>query len=426
MKMKTDTIKDNISHTYRFSLRNKNIFRLFRPVHFSLLICTILFVSCKEEGIGQYPVDSIPPQKISNPVITNVKGGATITYDLPLDKDLLYVKATYTLPNGQVRETLASAFVNELHIRGFAKSVKLNIALTTVDRSQNESEPVLVEIEPMDSPIFDIYESLYVIASFGGIKLNWDNLENEEVLVGVIARNEEDVYVPVENFYSTVNQGDVAVRGLESKEIDFGIYVRDIYSNYTDTLFVTLTPWEESELDKSLWRAMPMCNSVAVVSQWGEAMPVLWNNIYITEGIFYLNKPSGSTENLFFTMDLGVSTKLSRFKFWGRNNYYFNLHHPKEFEVWGTNDPDVANGDACSWEGWHLLLSDTSEKPSGPDPVAFANLTSEDIALAHAGEEYEFELETPFVRYIRYRTLRTWTNSTSSFLSELSFWGQIN
>lgn len=422
MKIKTTKKVSFIKRTS--SERKKQVLSFYMPILFLMLVCSILLTSCKEEVIGQYPVDSTPPQKIANPLVTNIKGGATIKYDLPQDKDLLYVKAIYKLPNGEQKETLASAFVNELTIKGFARSTKTNVQLVTVDRSQNESDPVTVEIEPFDSSIFEIYESLSVIASFGGIKLKWDNTDNEEVMIGVLYKDEENSFVPLENFYSSVDLGDVAVRGMESEETEFGIYIRDIYNNYTDTLVLMLTPWEESELDKSLWRQMPLCSSFKI-SPWGaSSMTVLWDGIYITESIFYLN--NSTSEHIFFTMDLGVTAKLSRFKFWGRNNWYFNLHHPKEIEIWGTNDPEVANSDPCSWKGWELLLSPVSTKPSGPDATAFANLTTEDLALARAGEEFEFPLEVPKVRYIRFRTVRTWTDSSSSFLGELTFWGQAN
>ena len=422
MKIKTTKKVSFIKRTS--SERKKQVLSFYMPILFLMLVCSILLTSCKEEVIGQYPVDSTPPQKIANPLVTNIKGGATIKYDLPQDKDLLYVKAIYKLPNGEQKETLASAFVNELTIKGFARSTKTNVQLVTVDRSQNESDPVTVEIEPFDSSIFEIYESLSVIASFGGIKLKWDNTDNEEVMIGVLYKDEENSFVPLENFYSSVDLGDVAVRGMESEETEFGIYIRDIFNNYTDTLVLMLTPWEESELDKSLWRQMPLCSSFKI-SPWGaSSMTVLWDGIYITESIFYLN--NSTSEHIFFTMDLGVTAKLSRFKFWGRNNWYFNLHHPKEIEIWGTNDPEVANSDPCSWEGWELLLSPVSTKPSGPDATAFANLTTEDLALARAGEEFEFPLEVPKVRYIRFRTVRTWTDSSSSFLGELTFWGQAN
>lgn len=423
MKIKTTKKVSFIKRTS--SERKKQVLSFYMPILFLMLVCSILLTSCKEEVIGQYPVDSTPPQKIANPLVTNTKGGATIKYDLPQDKDLLYVKAIYKLPNGIQKETLASAFVNELTIRGFARSTKTNVQLVTVDRSQNESDPVTVEIEPFDSSIFDIYESLSVIASFGGIKLNWENTTNEEVMVGVLYKDEENSFVPLENFYTSVDLGDVAVRGMESEETEFGIYIRDIFNNYTDTLVLKLTPWEESELDKSLWRGMTLCPSFTV-SQYGKAMPVLWNGVTVIDApeVYYLN--TTSAVRTFFTIDFGVSAKLSRFKFWGRNNWYFNLHHPKEIEIWGTNDPAVANGDACSWDGWELLLSATSVKPSGPDPTAHANLTTEDLALAHAGEEFEFPLEVPDVRYIRFRTVRSWTDSNSSFMAELTFWGQVN
>jgi len=386
----------------------------------------IFFVySCTEEPIGQYPVDDISPQMISNPVVSNFKGGATIKYDLPGDKDLLCIKAIYTLPTGEKKEKLASAYINELTIEGFAKAAKTTVSLIAVDKSKNESDPVYIDIEPLDSPIFDIYNSLSVIASFGGLKLTWENPEKKDIVIGVIAKNEEGTYVQVENFYTSVSDGTGAVRGLESKETEFGVYIRDIYNNYTDTLFSLLTPWEESELDKGLWKGMPLC-SAYTLSQYGGAISVLWNGVTVADGYgcYYINRTS--SDPIFFTIDLGVSAKFSRFKFWGRNEWYFNLHHPKEFEVWGTNDPNVANGGACSWDGWELLLSGKSTKPSGDDATSFANLTSEDLALAYTGEEFEFPLEVPAVRYIRFRTLRTWTDSNSSFISELTFWGQIN
>lgn len=392
----------------------------------SIALIMFFMYSCKEEEIGQYPVDDISPQEVSNPIVTNFKGGSTITYDLPGDKDLQYIKAVYTLPTGEQKEKLASAYTNELTIEGFAEAIKTTVNLISVDKSRNESAPVAVEIEPLQSPIYDIYNSLSVIASFGGVKLTWENPERKDIVIGVVTKNEEEgTYVPLETFYTSVAEGLGAVRGMEAEETEFGIYIRDIYNNYTDTLFSILTPWEESELDKGLWRGMSLCSDFTV-SGYSGPFSSLWDGRTIAQGdqTYYLNRTS--SDPIFFTIDLGVETKLSRFKFWGRNEWYFNLHHPKEFEVWGTNDPDVANGGACSWDGWELLLSGTSEKPSGPDATSFANLTSEDLALAMSGEEFEFSLDVPNVRYIRFRTIRTWTDSNSSFVAELTFWGQVN
>ena len=386
----------------------------------------ILFVflySCSEQPIGQYPVDKIAPQKVANPIIQNIKGGSTITYDLPNEPDLLFVKAVYTLPNGKQKIVETSAFTNTIVINGFAKSAKATVQLVSVDKSKNESLPVTVEVEPLDSPIFDVFASLTIIESFGGIKVSWANPDKAEIVIGVLVKNTENVYEPLENFYTSVADGKGAVRGMPPVPTDFAVFVRDIYDNYTDTVFTTLTPLEEVVLDKKLWKGMPLCSSF-VISTYGSGVTSMWDNV-IGSAFYYLNMGTGVNTPIFFTLDLGVNAKFSRFKFWGRNDWYFNLHHPKEFEVWGTSDPVVANGDPCSFTGWKLLTSGISTKPSGPGVLAADKLTSEDKALAAAGEEYEFPMEAPAARYIRVRTVRTWTDSKSSFISELTFWGSL-
>lgn len=383
-----------------------------------------VLLGCKEESIGQYPTDGTPPQKISNPTVTNIKGGAIISYMLPNEKDILYVKAEYTLPNGQKKEMRSSAFANTVKVMGYSRSVKSEVKLISVDRSRNESEPVICEIEPFDSPIFDVVRSVTVIPGFGGIKLNWENPEKADVVVGVLLKNDELIYESIDNIYTSVAAGNASVRGISDGEKDFGIYVRDIYYNYSDTVFLTLTPWKEVKLDSKLWRGGTICSNTFTISPYGTGnLSILWNGATTIESaseMVYINNSVATP--IFISLDLGVTSKLSRFRFWGRYQYSFTLHHPKEFEIWGTNDVNAFN-DPCSFDGWTKLIEGISTKPSGPDAVAFAQLTSEDVALAIAGEEYEFPLEVPSVRYVRYRCMRTWTNSTSMFLTELAFWG---
>ena len=398
-----------------------------KKINLLIIVSLILFNSCKEETIGQFSIDNVPPKQISDPKVVNFKGGATLTYTLPDDMDLLYVKAVYILPNGEKMEEKASAYTNTITIKGFSKSAKSTIELVTVDRSRNESEPVLVEINPLDSPIFEILAKLRALATFGGIKLNWENLDNEEVIIDVLIMDEDNTYSSIEKFYTSTS-GSGAVRNQKPVESHFGIYVSDFYNNHTDTLFLTLTPMEESELDKKLWKPLKLCPNIKVNGYGTTDMKCLWNEVYINtnayEQMYYLNDGEDG-EKAFFTFDLGVSAQLSRFKFWGRTNWYFNLHHPKEFEIWGTNDSISANSDPCSWYGWELLTTGISEKPSGPDPVSSSMLTSEDLALALSGEEFEFPAENPPVRFIRFKKVRSWTDSPSMFISELSFWGKI-
>lgn len=393
---------------------------------FLLFLIVVLIISCKEDTIGQFPIDNVPPGQVSNPQVSNFRGGSTITYTLPDDLDLLYVKAVYTLPNGTNMEVKTSSYANTLTLKGFGRSTTSTVELISVDRSKNESEPVLVEINPLDSPIFEIFSKLNVIATFGGVKLTWENLYNEDVVIDVLIKDNDEMFTQIERFY-TATSGSGAVRNQKPVESVFGIVVSDMYDNHTDTLCLTLTPFEETELDKELWRDMKLCPVIKVNAFGTPNMNVLWNNVYINtnayEQMYYLNDGEDG-EKAFFTFDLGVTAQLSRFKFWGRTKWYFNLHHPKEFEIWGTDDPLIA-ADPCSWYGWKLLTTGISEKPSGPDPVSDNMLTNEDMALALAGEEFEFPAENPPVRFVRFRKIRTWTNSPSLFLTELSFWGKI-
>ena len=67
----------------------------------TLLIVSI--TSCDEEKIGQTPTDNIPPQPISNVSVESLPGGAKISYELPQETDISYVKGEY-LFQGRMEE----------------------------------------------------------------------------------------------------------------------------------------------------------------------------------------------------------------------------------------------------------------------------------------------------------------------------------
>ena len=70
---------------------------------------TLAFLSgCEEDVKGPIFEDSVAPGPITSAEVTNLPGAALISYSLPTDKDLLYVKAEYTLANGELVETKSS------------------------------------------------------------------------------------------------------------------------------------------------------------------------------------------------------------------------------------------------------------------------------------------------------------------------------
>jgi hypothetical protein len=403
-------------------MKNSNLrYRTIIPTAALLMLC----IACSEEFTGQFPVDkTLPsPVTVAPEGVVNFPGGATITYTLPDETDLLYVKAVYQLPNGSRQEAKASSFSNTLTIKGFGKKTAARIQLITVDRSRNESRPVDVDIHPEDSPIYNIFTSLDVYESWGGFLLEWDNPLREDIVLSVMRKNETGVFENIETFYSSAEAVLQSVRGLDSMRADFGICIRDVYNNYTDTLKLNLKPWFEIMLDRSKFIAIPK-SAKFTVSQYGTSnMNVLWDGI-VTDvsnaGFYYFN---ASAYQPYFSINLGVKAKLSRFRYWSRADYYFRLHSAKEIQIYGTNDPAVANNPESEDEEWMLLNPEVfiSVRPSGLNTSTPA--TDEDYAYALEGEEWEFPMEAPPVQYVRFKQLTSWTGTLALTCSEVRFWG---
>lgn len=372
---------------------------------------------CEEEIIRQIPVDHIAPQQVTNVQVENLPGKVKIKYTLPDETDLLYVKAVYENSQGQIKEVKASSFKNNLEIVGFGLSKKQMISLISVDRSQNESESVAVEIEPLDSPIYNVLNTLSVSDSWGGVKFTWENPEREELVVEVLNRDEEGVYKHLDAFYSSFSSESRAIRGLDTIPYQLAYFIRDSYGNYTDTLKTTQIPLFEMELPGKLFKicALPTGYELSV---WGSGFESLFNYDYT--GPSYYIAP-GSKPEPYFTFDMQKTYLLSRFKVWPRcGGFEFGLHNPKDYEIWGSNDPD-ADRNPDSWDGWEKLVECHEYVPSGNPP---SSATNEDKEYFRRGQEYEFT-STKGYRFLRFKVIGlSWGGSTGLQLMELRFWGK--
>lgn len=389
-------------------------------------ICIILSLflaicfGCEEEYIGQYPVDSTAPAPVSKITVENLKGRAIISYALPEEDDLLFVKAVHTSPAGKRVETPSSAYASSVELKGFGRSQKVQVQLISVDKSYNESTPVTVEIEPFDSPIYEIINTLTLIESFGGLKLTWENPLGEEIVFGALMKDSEGNFKHIETIYSTETEALRAIRGLDAVPTDFAFYIRDMYYNYTDTLYAQLTPYFETELDKANFMALPISSKFTFHSYGGSSMTRMWNNVYnVDNDLFYL--VAGIGEKIYFAFDMGVETKVSRFRLWPRLEWMYQLHHIRYFEVWGSNDQAVATANADSWDGWYKIMDCESLRPSGL-PGGTAPTAEEREALLE-GEEFEVSESAPTFRYVKFLINETWTKSTSMFINEITIWG---
>ena len=87
-----------------------------KKIFFTIMALLIVSItSCDEEKIGQTPTDNIPPQPISNVSVESLPGGAKISYELPQETDISYVKGEY-LFQGERRITRASVYNNYMII----------------------------------------------------------------------------------------------------------------------------------------------------------------------------------------------------------------------------------------------------------------------------------------------------------------------
>lgn len=384
-------------------------------IHYIFLgLFVSIFNSCVKDEIGQFPTDSIPPGEVKSPEVKNVPGGAIISYIIPDDEDLLYVKAVYTLSNGKIMEQKASAYTNSLKIEGFGKASEVAVTLIAGDRSKNESKPVVVMAHSLDAPIYSIIKSVTVNSDFGGVRLDWQNPDEADIVVCIITTDSiAGGFVTAENFYSNAKIGRSNIRGYASEQRVFGVYLRDRWGNLTDTIKGTYLPLFEQEVTTYVrWNPPGIA-----YSQYGAAYAIekLWDENILT---FHLEITTGFPWS--FTFDLGQTVKLSRIKQTQRQGaaLIYTSQNVNRFQIWVSVTPNVTD----DFSGWIKIGDFEAAKPSGgPSGVN----TAEDVAFAAAGEDFNIDPAAPAVRYIRYVVLDTWSHSTAWSISELKFFGNI-
>lgn len=380
----------------------------------------ILF-SCSKDERGQYPLDNTAPGEIKSPVVENIPGGAIISYVIPDDEDLLYVKAIYKLSNGTVMEQKASSYENKLKIEGMGRSGEQVIQLIAYDRSKNQSSAVEVMIHPLDAPIYDILNSISVRDDFGGINLTWENATEAEVVLMVFKTNQGNILTSAETFYTKAKLGKGNLRGYPSEETIFAIALRDRWGNTTDTVRGTYFPKPEVQLDRLQFRRWnPAGNTIPYMdlASQGWIIEKLWDNTTANPGYSF---PLTATLPGSFTFDMGQTAKLSRFKLFHRNSeaQLYTGGNIKKFQVWGSEHPNVT----ADFNTWVKVGDYTSFKPSG---LPLGQSTAEDVAYAAvAGEDFNVDIDVPNVRYLRFVIEETWGGNVSAQIMELKFFGEI-
>ena len=392
----------------------------FKIIILALIALVAVFASCNDNTkLGLTSQDNIPPNTPIIKSIINTHGGAVIKYDVPSDNDLLYVTAQYNI-NGVDYSKQTSPYNDSIEVEGFGEDNEYQIKLFSVDKSRNKSEVIIVTINPLEPPVSVIYNSLSMVPSFGGVKIYWDNATESNIIINVMLKDSIGDWVDLESFYSNVKNGFGTIRGLDTIPKTFGLQIRDRWDNYSKIFAREEQPLYEIELDKGKFREVtPILPNDSPI--WpGYPVRNIWDKVYNVDNGFHSQTDA---VNKFITFDLGQVAKLSRFKLWERvsgDAWTYTHNNMKRYNIYGCNEITADMRETGSLDGWTFLLQAETYKPSGEGPV-----TAEDKEYIRSGDEHEFPIENPSVRFIRIQLLESWSGGVMMQIGEITFWGQI-
>ena len=367
--------------------------------------------SCTEDIREPLFKDSQPPGPVSNVTVVNSPGGALITYTLPSDNDVLYVKAVYMLSNNRKVETRSSAYINQLVVEGFNDTSESTVTLYAVDRSENASTPVTVKVNPLTPDVHSVRETVTMVPDFGGVLYRWTNENNAPLAFLILAPDKDGILQEVETVYSGMTAGAFTVRGFEPEEGVFGVVIRDRWDNYSDTIKLTLTPMLEKKLDKRKFQKIVLSNDHDMAAWEGK-----YEFAYDENPATFIHTWAGSGWPQMWTLDLGVVARLSRVNVLQRQNFYYSHGNPRLLEIWGMKETPDQDG---SFTRWTKLRDCVAIRPS-----LLGGTAAEDQEHFAKGDEFSFTLDDPAVRYIRFVVNETWGKTGFIHFAEVSFWGQ--
>jgi len=369
--------------------------------------------SCKRTEVGTIDKnDHQAPGPLSNAQVENLNGAAKITYSLPKDKDLLYVRAEYTTKQGVVREAKVSRYLDNITLEGFADTDVYEARLYAVDKSENESVPLIVKVHPKVPPFVLVRDQLTAKAAFGGLDVTYQNETVSDVSIVILANDKLGNFVPIRTLNTKAKTGSFGARDLAAVETRFGLVVRDRWGNLSDTTYVKLTPLYEVRLDRTKMKGLKLPTDANNYP--GNEVDYLFDGDVSAATAYHTIDPV--TMPQWFTYDMGQTAKLSRLVWFMRPGWFYNLHNPRKVEIWGSNNPSPDG----SFTNWVLLATHEQIKPSGLPAGENSNADNEAALL---GETVTFPIDAPAVRYIRFKTLRNWSDGVYVNFTELAMWG---
>ena len=406
-------------------------------------VCVIVLLwACNKSDnyIGVTSTDKTKPGVVTNIKVTNFSGGAFITYSLPDSKNLLYVQANYAINDKVTRQTKSSYYSDTIRVEGFAQSKDYTVALYAVSRAEVRSDSVVVTVHP-DTPAYLMaYHALTMQSDFGGVNIK--SVNKSLAAIGIVALLPDSVnggYAIQDQHYTSDDSISYSLRGYSNTPHKFGLYVTDQWGNVSDTLVQSITPLFETMLDPSGYSPYVLSTDVANYQNGLFNLSNLfdWNfgeYCYNTQQPILPTSAKPWIWPAWMTFDMGMTAKLSRFMVWdrvgGNNEFVWTSGAPQSWIMWGR--PDVPQDE--------LMPSDTTQLPAlgqatpggwinlgifhAPPRPSHSPLTNADYQVWLSGFSFDFSLDLPKVRYIRFECLQTMGGTNNYFnMNEMEMYG---
>ncbi|MDG1038847.1 MAG: DUF4959 domain-containing protein [Polaribacter sp.] len=390
-------------------------------IFFSIVV-VITIIGCSDDD----NIDTTPPGVVSNVTVVPTNGGGVISYKLPSDADILYVKAVYTNSLGEEVFRVSSKHNTSLEVNGLNQTSPLNVKLYVVDESQNMSEITEIEFTPLKSFIFLVQESIQITPDLGGVKITWDNIASKTVFVYVHIMNEGEETVRI--LSSNNPQENVFVRGLEAKELTFSTKVEDFDGNITELEEKgKFTPLFEEKIDKSSWTLISgqSINGNAyegrTVNFWDDVVDTVETDADNSYFIITRDNNGGALNfPLDIVIDLKKNVKIQRFKVWQRAywyqgggvTYHYQEENIKTFDLFSSNDGQT----------WNLL----GQFDIGDPRDAAGNIPTEAFQEAIEGHEFSLPNTSEQFRYLKFSITSNYGSTQITVGSEITLFGLDN
>ena len=395
--------------------------QLNKAVLFLLFIFAAI-ISCSDHE----DLDTSPPGVLSNVSVTPTNGGGIISYTLPSDDDILYVKAVYTNSQGEEVFRVSSKHNTSVEITGLSQLTPVNVKLFVVDLNENVSETVSIDFTPLKSFIFFVQESIQISPDLGGVKITWENIASKTVFVYVHILEGADEVIRI--LSSNNAQESIFIRGLAPSEISISTKVEDFDGNITELEEKgTYTPLFEEKIDKSTWTLVSgqSINGNAyegkTVNFWDDVVDTVETDADNSYFIATRDNNGGSLNfPLDIVIDLNKNVKIQRFIVWQRAywyqgggvTYHYQEENIKSFNLYASSDAQT----------WNLL----GEFDIGDPRNGAGEIPATSFQEAIDGHEFSLENTSEAFRYLKFQITSNYGSTQITVGSEITLFGLDN